>query len=243
MRVLVAAFAFNEIKYIADWVRYYSGQGCELLVVDNYSTDGTYEWCGKHGVHTGRVDTNDAFNLLILQRSLTDHIHKLKPDWVVYSGIDLYQIFPGGIRDVISKAEAGGHNIIEVDHFEAFNTGEEVKVPLTMNHFYTRQHGRLRMIAKPTDGFKLIADNIIVTNPSVYHSDGVLINYGMCKPREEREVTFARRKRAWELGMHKGWGIHYVPAKKTDWVWEKKTLWDIRKNQRVYELIKQTWNE
>jgi len=240
MKILVAAFAFNEKPYLPAWAKYYRSQGCDLLVLDNYSTDGTYEWCQENGIHTGRVDTRDAFNLLILQKALTDEIRKIKPDWVIYVGIDLYQIFPNGIRGVIKEAEEQGCNIVEVDHYEAFNTGEENHTPLTSNYFYVRKHGRLRMMGKMTDGFRLLADDMTISNPVVFQSKGILINYGMCKPREEREVTYKRRQKAWERGMHQGWGTHYKPAQSVNWIWDKNTLRDIRTLSEVYELIKQT---
>jgi len=239
MKILAATFAYNEEPYLPAWVRYYENQGCEMLVVDNYSTDGTHKWCGEHGLHTGKVDTNEAFHLATLQRVLVAEIFKIKPDWVIYAGIDLFQIFPLGIRKTIEDAEKQKCNLIEVDHYEAFNTGEKTRIPLPANYFYMRKHGRLRMTGKWDRGLRLFADEVILGDPRVYQSDGILINYGMCKAKEEREITLARRQKAWDMGLHKGWGTHYRPAQSIDWKWDKNTLRDMKKTPE-YELIKQT---
>lgn len=240
MRILAAAFAFNEEPYLPAWERYYLSHGCEMLVMDNYSDDNTHQWCGEHGLHTGRIDTRGSFNLQVLQKALSEEILRLAPDWVIYTGIDLFQIFPGGIQRAIYMAEQAGCNLIDVDHYEIFNTGEEIHLPLTSNYFYSRQHGKLRMISKVEEGFRLEADEIKLPEARVFHSDGILVNYGMCKPREAREITYARRRKAWAEGMHQGWGTHYPVAKSVDWIWDKNTLVDIRTLPEVYALIKQT---
>lgn len=239
MRILATTFAFNERPYLPEWVRYYQNAGCEIMVLDNYSTDGTYEWLRDHKIRTGRIDTNETFNLKVLQAVLVNEIIKMKPDWVIYGGIDLYHSFPDDIHNTMKKADKGGYNVIEVQHFEAFNTGEEVKYPLTSNFFYMRKHGRLRTIGKMVKGFNIVADDVTNHNPKVYSSEGILVNYGMCKPKEARELTFARRKKAWAEGMHRGWGTHYEPASKAQWIWDKNTLRDLR-TLPEYELIKKT---
>ncbi len=240
MKILAAAFAFNEEPYLPAWEKYYRSHGCEMLVMDNYSDDDTFRWCGDHGIHTGTIDTNGSFNLQVLQQELTKEIKRLAPDWVIYTGIDLFQIFPGGIQREIYLAEQAGCNLIEVDHYEILNTGETTHLPLPMNYFYGRRQGGLKMIGRVEEGFSLLADEIKVNEPKVYKSDGVLVNYGMCKPREAREVTYARRQKAWAEGMHKGWGTHYPVAKSMNWIWEKDNLCDIRTLPEVYSLIKQT---
>lgn len=241
MRILAAAFAFNEEPYLPAWEKYYRNQGCEMLVMDNYSDDNTHKWCGDHGIHTGRVDTNGTFALQVLQKALQEEILKIAPDWVIYTGIDLFQVFPNGIRKTIELADSIGCNLIEVDHYEAMNTGEEKHLPLSANYFYMHRQGkRLRMICKLVDGFNLIADEIKVDDPQIFYSRGILVNYGMCKPREARELTYARRRKAWEAGTHKGWGTHYPVAQSRNWIWDKESLIDIRTDPFIYSMIQQT---
>ena len=51
-------------------------------------------------------------------------------------------------------------------------------------------------------------------------------NYGMCKPKEERDETLERRETAWKLGLSKGYGTHYKPCKAKNWLWDKSALLD-----------------
>ena len=69
-----------------------------------------------------------------------------------------------------------------------------------------------------------------------YMSEGFFINYGMCKPKAERELTYARRQKAWELGEHKGHGTHYRPAQERNWVWTKPEFTDIRTTE-YYKMM------
>jgi len=238
MKILVAAFAYNEIKYLPFMVDYYRKQECDLLILDNYSTDGTYEWLISNGINTVRINTNESFHLGILQKALNERIAEIKPDWVLYCGIDLYYFFDKPIKDIILAADVLGFNLISVRHYDAYNTGEKFAVPLHENYFYFREYEKsLKMIGKLSDGFKLFADEIIVSNPRIYESDGFLVNYGMCKTKEEREETFTRRRKAWEMGMCNRWGAHYKPASEVQWLWSRNGLIDIRQTED-YEIMK-----
>jgi len=237
MKIVTAAFAYNERPYIPFMVEYYREQGCDLFILDNYSTDGTYEWLIEHGVTTARVDTRDSFLLVKLQATLLAGLRKIKPDWVVYCGIDSYYCFKGTIREEIEKAESLGYNMIEVNHFSMYNTGEKFQLPFTRNYFYGANHRRLQMIGKFVPTFKFVADALYMPNKKVYVSDGMFVNYGMCKPRIEREITFARRKRAWLLGEYRGHGVHYAPAQRRQWIWSKEELIDIRTTE-FFKLMK-----
>ena len=238
MNVLVAGFAYNERPYIADMVKYYKKQGCSLFIIDNYSTDGTYEWLKVNGVDTVRVDTNNSFLLWKLNEELTKQVHLIQPDWVVYVGIDIRYFFPTSIKDEIKLAESKGCNMIEVSNFSAYNTGEKLELPLHKHFFYMKEGRKLRMIAKfnPRQ-FGFIPDGIKIHEEKVHKSAGVLINYGHCKPKEEREETYERRKKAWDLGEHRGHGVHYKPGHDRGWLWNKEELTDIRTTQFI-ELIK-----
>lgn len=237
MKILVAAFAYNEIKYLPEMIKYYNDQDCELLILDNYSTDGTFDYLKASGVITRRVNTNDTFHLGLLQAALVNDLSKIKPDWVVYTGIDVYYSFPGTIREEIEKAGSKGFNMISVQHFAMCNTGEKFRLPLQNNFFYARKGGRLRMIAKYSKHFHFEGDSILIPDPCIYDSPGVLINYGNCKPKEEREESYARRQKAWAMGLYRIYGIHYEHGHVRNWLWDKSELIDIRTTE-YYQYMK-----
>jgi hypothetical protein len=238
MKILVAAFAYNERKYLPYFVNYYRNQGCDILVLDNYSNDGTYEWLVKNNVHTGRVDTNGTFHLGILQTALMNEIKKINPDWVIYLGVDLFYYFDDNICKVIEEADKKGYNIIRTSAFSAYNTGEKFELPFDKKYFYVKKEKSYQMIAKYQKGFKIVADNISVSNHKRLESNGFFINYGMCKPAEEREETYRRRQKAWAEGLKPYWGTHYKRAHEIKWTWEKRLLIDIRTISE-YKFIQQ----
>ena len=228
MKILVVATAYNEEKYLPEFARYYAAQGCSLLVLDNYSTDDTYKWLKDKGIHTAQVDTLRAFHLGRLQRAMEVELAKHQPDWVVYAGIDIYYSFDRTIAETIEHADTFGRNVIQVNNWSMYNTGEP-RVGLAKDTYHYGSQGRpLRMIAKYVQGFALCADEILVPKPNVYLEDGILVNYGNTKPAAEREETFARRRRAWEMGLTKGWGTHYPVGSARGWLWDKKELTEVR---------------
>lgn len=237
--ILVAATAYNEIKYIKHFVDFYHKQNCEILVLDNYSTDGTYDWLKDNNIMTGLVDTGGTFHLGKLQAALINRIKKIQPDWLIYTGIDLFYYFNGTIEQEIEKAVDKGCSVIEVDHLDAYNTGEIFNVPLQNTYFYIKVCPRpLQMVSKYSSDFKFAGDRIKLNfNPKVHKSQGFLINYGMCKPKAEREETYQRRIKAWEIGELRGHGTHYKPAHDRQWIWRKEELVDIRET-RYYSLMK-----
>jgi hypothetical protein len=94
------------------------------------------------------------------------------------------------------------------------------------------------MIARWTPRFRFAGDRIYLSNEAKVHkSTGFVINYGMCKSREEREETYKRRIKAWEIGELRGHGTHYKPAHERQWIWDKKELLDIR-TTRYYDLMR-----
>jgi glycosyltransferase involved in cell wall biosynthesis len=180
--ILAVATAYNEIKYIKHFVNFYRKQNCEVLILDNYSTDGTYEWLLKNNVKTGRVDTGGTFHLGMLQAALVDRINRIRPEWLVYCGIDLFYYFEGSIEDEIRKAKAKECQIIEVDHLDGYNTGEPFQMPFQNTYFYVKIcKNPLQMIARWHPKFRFAGDRIYLSNEAKVHkSTGFVINYGMC---------------------------------------------------------------
>ena len=229
MNILVVAFAYNEKKYLSEMVKHYQGHGCDIFVLDNQSTDGTTEWLAENKIRTSILSTDGMFHLIKLQAGLSKAISEIKPDWVVYTGIDIVYSLDSTIAETVEKADKDGYNLIGVQHFNMYNTGEQFALPMKDHFFYARKGNWLYMIAKYQEPFIFEADSIIVKDKKVLNINGILINYGNCKPREERIDTYLRRKKAWENGLDINYGVHYREGIERDWIWSKDEMIDIRK--------------
>jgi hypothetical protein len=84
------------------------------------------------------------------------------------------------------------------------------------------------MIAKYQEPFGFEADSIQVKDKKIFYANGVVVNYGNCKPAKERENTFKRRKKAWDNGLDRNYGVHYLEGRARNWIWKKDELIDIR---------------
>lgn len=237
MRILVAAFAYNERKYIDQMVQYYHRQGCDIFILDNHSTDGTTEYLAENDIETWIMPTGGEFHLLKLQAGLVRYIRETKPDWVIYSGIDIYYSFDRLIKNTIKKADREGYNMIGVQHFNVYNTGEKPSTDFKNTYFYARRGNILYMIAKYQEPFGFEADSIQIKTRKVWHAPGILLNYGNCKPKEERMISYQRRKKAWKNGLDPNYGVHYKEGVNKDWIWKRKELIDLRKT-KYYKYIK-----
>lgn len=99
---------------------------------------------------------------------------------------------------------------------------------MTGTYYYGRDLKKLYMIAKYVYPFKFEADSIQVPDKKIKVFDGIVVNYGNCKPANEREVTFKRRQKAWDRGLDRNYGVHYLEGHEKHWIWKKDELIDLR---------------
>jgi len=238
MKILAVAFAYNEAKYIQDFIDNYRANGCQLFIVDNHSDDGTTDILKRNGVESVIIPTGGAFDLIKLQNALVAGINNIKPDWVVYTGIDIRYCLAGTIEEEIDCATAEGCNMIGVNYYNVYSTGEKFELPMHSHFFYGRYLKRLYMIARYQNPFHFEADSIRITNKKIFQSDGCLLNYGNCKPAVEREETYRRRKKAWERGLDQNYGVHYHEGHERGWTWTKSEMVDIRTTEHWKYILK-----
>ena len=222
MKILYITFVYNERPYIADVVNYYKKQGCDIYIIDNMSNDGTYEWLLENNIKCNRFDTNESFDLFVLQDELTRVLTIEKPDWIVYGGADLYYVFDKSISEIIKEVDALGYNQIKVRCYGAVNTGETFDTPLYKNYFHGTFYRNLNMISKYDKGFKMNGDNILLDDIKEILIDGIMVNYGACKPIEEQKIKLKRREKAWENGLSTKVGKHFKSGSLVNWKWDKE---------------------
>lgn len=124
---------YNEEDIIQEVIEHLISQGLDLVVLDNGSTDGTYEICKKFAekglleLSKFKTKTYDN-NWDLILRALYDLALTKKPDWVIRSDSD--EILESGIRgvplkDAISKVDAEGYNLIQFDIFNFFSSDND----------------------------------------------------------------------------------------------------------------------
>ncbi|HRY32092.1 MAG TPA: hypothetical protein P5531_03895 [Bacteroidales bacterium] len=232
MNITCILTAYNEAKYLPLKLAFCKANGINLYVIDNYSNDGTWEWLQAHNVPSHRFDTNEAFDLPALQGEIIQTLHRIKPDWVVYNGADLFPVTPGPLCHHINDAEAMGYNLISMLAISMHNTGEPPEPFDPFNtYFYYNTFMHVQLIHKYHPDVKYCADHVWIPDQHTITVPGVMINYGQTKTQQEREETLKRRQRAWKNGMKHGHGQHMREGNKLGWKWDKDKLKDIRNSE------------
>ena len=239
LKILAIGFVYNEIEFIPIKHKWSRDQDIDLYIIDNMSNDGTWEYLQNNKIKSHRVDTNNTFDLRILQSEVIKVLHKIKPDWVIYHGADLFFFTKEGLRNDIEKANSEGYDGLSLTHIEMMNTGE--KRNEGENIFEVFNFGliqsKLNMVMKYKPDLKIMGDNMNSVKPKEIEY-GLLVNYGMTKSKKERIDTLDRRKKAWKNGLKEGYGKHYVSADKNNWEWDKKVCKEIKNTKYSFFLDK-----
>ena len=231
--------AYNEIDFLPLKKKWCDLNGLELYVIDNMSNDGTWEWLQDNNIKSHRVDTNEAFDLRILQAEINKTIHKIRPSWVIYNGADLFPVTKGKLCDIIIKANSEKYNGISMPWAMFYNTGEMRSEFNPFNTFFYCGFERgVIMMAKFQHHTRISGDEMQIRTKNIKKIDGLIINYGHTKTKEDRDETYERRKLAWKRGMTKHWGVHYAAAKQRNWRWDRDKLTDIRKSKYAWTIEK-----
>jgi len=140
---------FNSEDILEDVIEHLLSQGVNLAVLDNGSTDGSFEICKKFenkNLIKLRQYTSSTFDYGLLSRILYDMALELKPDWIIRSDQD--ELLESGIsnttlKDAIEKEDTKGFNLIQFDVFEFFMTNNDNKTAKSFQEkfpYYSWQH-------------------------------------------------------------------------------------------------------
>jgi len=122
---------FNEEDIIEEVIKFHLSQGLELVILDNGSTDNSYEICRKYlgnGVLKLERYQSKFFRGHVIFRILYDIALTTSPDWIILIASD--EFLESGIedfrlKDAISKADNEGNNLIQFDRFDFFMTDND----------------------------------------------------------------------------------------------------------------------
>lgn len=236
LKIAQVSCVYNEIDVLPYQIKYIKKEGLNPYVLDNYSTDGTWEWLQENEIPSFRFDTKGTFDLSENHRQMFNLCKKLEKehnyDWVFLADADLFPVSEDiTIREIIELTEQEGYNSIisEVYHFE--NKDEQ-----NDNIFYEKYHqvsggSQWLKIVKLKNLKGIFGDGCIVEPMKhlnkIYDNDVTLFNYGNIKSIKDREETYERRKKAWEQGLSKKYGRHYPIYADNNWKYKGATQ-DVR---------------
>lgn len=232
MKVLCIMTIYNEIDFLPYKVEWCRKNGLDLYVIDNYSTDYSYSWLKSHNIPCHQIDTNETFDLGILQNEIIKTTDKIKPDWVVYNGADLFIFAEKPIIDLCIDARRQGKNIIGWLQIDICNTSEKRNGNIFNTYLWYKKSSRMiSFVYKWKPGIKYSGDMVEILNRKSFYPSGIMINYGRTKSPERRKELLKRRRLAWGKELHKGWGVHYLEEEAIGYKWNREELLDIRKSQ------------
>lgn len=239
MFILNIVLCYNSLDIIPYVIDYNKKEGIDIFVLDNYSTDGSWEYLQENKIPSERVDTDGAFDLNILVRSKQKVICDLKPDWIINVGGDCFAVTPKPLRRTIMDVEKLGLNVIYMPFIRLFNTGEEriSEDPRKVFFNYALVKKSFPFIHKVEGFVRYKADSVILKEERKTTVRGCVLDYGNTRSKEKREEEYRRRQLAWERGLPKDWGTHYIYASRRGWKWNKKRLEDIKQSE-YWRIIK-----
>lgn len=229
MKILCILTIYNEIEYLPYKLKFCKENNLDLYVIDNISDDGSWEWLQENNVPSHRYDTNGSFDLTNLQKEIVRTIHIIKPDWVLYNGCDTFTSTDNTLYDEIINVDNQGYNVITIDVLNVFNTGESINNnPFDTFFHYKKITTKTKFIHKYESNIRYRGDQVKLRNEKITHINGIMINYGDTKSKEERMITLERRQKAWDNGEPRGHGKHYLNGNEKNWIWNKNDLEDLR---------------
>jgi len=131
MKLVGMLEVYNDDDIIEELLNFYISQGFDLVVLDNGSTDKTYEICqrfqNKGIVRLSRYPSKNWDYIRDLQ-VLYDMALMESPDWVIR--IDSDEFFESGIenetlKEAISKVDSQGFNLIQSNWFQFYLTDND----------------------------------------------------------------------------------------------------------------------
>jgi len=130
MKIIGMIPVYNDEDVIEEIIQHYISQGLDLVILDNGSTDDTFEICKKY-VGKGvlqvlqHITQTYVYEWDTLLRILYDMALVHSPDWVIRSDSD--EFLESGVNNLtlkesIEKIDSEGFNLIQFNRFDFFMT-------------------------------------------------------------------------------------------------------------------------
>src|SRR5208282_5400671 len=130
-RIVGMMTVYNEADIVGHVIEHLVSQGIELVVLDNGSTDGSYEivkrHIGKGILSVDRIETEN-FEKASIFRTLHGMAIQYSPDWMLLTAADEFLESPYRgltLSKAVQLEGERGHNMIQFNNFEFFPTEKD----------------------------------------------------------------------------------------------------------------------
>jgi glycosyltransferase involved in cell wall biosynthesis len=236
MKVICILCVYNEIDILPHKVEWADRNGLDLYIMDNYSTDGTWEMVNEMKIPCSRIDTGGAFDTRIIEKAKMQIVDNIKPEWVIHNGADLFHFYDKPVWDFICDVDKQGFNMICSDMIDVCRTEkEDYEDPF--HYKYYRYSKPVTFVFKYIPGVKIVGDEIVYPVEAKVIKYGLMVNFGRTKLPEQRKELLRRRRKAWANGLDDRFGRHYLREAAQQFRWRAADL-ELLKGSRYNKFIK-----
>jgi len=131
MKIVGMMTVYNDEDFISEVLENAISQGIELVLLDDGSTDNTYEICSKFlgkGILELYQHKSNSWDDEENRRIIYDLAFKHNPDWLILYGSDeLLESWNNKVtlKDAISQVDREGYNLIQFNWFNFFLTSKD----------------------------------------------------------------------------------------------------------------------
>lgn len=124
---------YNEADNIGYVIEHLISQGIELVILDNGSTDDSYDICSGYlnkGVLSLEVVRTERYEFDLLVERLYDAALSFNADWVLLNAADEFLESPHPdltLKEAIEIDDSRGYNLIQFNNFEFFPTEKDLR--------------------------------------------------------------------------------------------------------------------
>ena len=226
MRAIAFTYVYNEVDIIRHAIRHMIEQSVEVYVLDNWSTDGTwevlqqltYEYQGVLHVERFPDAPPQWFDLAAILKRIEALCGQLKPQWGLVFGADetLEPPWPGTtLLDALKLVDVTGHTVVDfvTACFHPVDDGWTPEDdPVTYFQHWTRGRYQINVRAFRADKgveFLLGGHDVAVPGRSLYPFKFIIRHYPFrTQAQAERKVFQERRPRYDPDARRRGWHTH-----------------------------------
>lgn len=243
MRVVGMLAVFNEADIIGQVIEHLISQGIELVILDNASSDGSYEISSgylKKGLLTIEREATATYQWANMLQRLYSMALEQNPKWVLFSGADEFLESPYAeldLKNAIEREASKGYNLIQFNNFEFWPTEKDcenldIDVRRRIKYYTYNDNFQFRCWQ--------VLPGIRVANggshyPSFPRGKSVRISptkfvmrhYKIRSYQQGIQKVFRDRLPRFDLEeKRKGWGVHYdcFKAERKYFIIDSKTL-------------------